>query len=136
MLTFEEVGDYLDVIAEELPREFFKDLNGGVLLLPDACRDRGDKARGLYTMGEYVHDEMGRYIVIYYGSFAALCKDFTPEKLKKELKETLIHEFRHHIESLAGDCELEIIDEMEMARFRTPRGRRRKLDTYGSSRPI
>ena len=124
LLTFEEVGAVLDVIAEELPREFFKDLNGGILLLPEACQDHGDKARGIYTMGEYVHDEMGRYIVIYYGSFVKLCKNLSPEKLRKELKETLIHEFRHHIESLAGDCELEIIDEMEMARFRAPRGRR------------
>ena len=126
MLTFEEVGDILDVIAEELPKEFFKDLNGGILLLPETCQDQGDSARGLYTLGEYVHDEMGRYIIIYYGSFVALYKDLSPEKLRKELRETLIHEFTHHIESLAGERGLEIKDELEMARFRTPRGPRRR----------
>jgi len=124
LLTFEEVADILDVIAEEFPREFFKDLNGGILLLPEARRDRGDAAHGLYTMGEYVYDEMGRYIIIYYGSFAALFKDQPPEKLRKELKETLIHEFTHHIESLAGEYDLEIKDELEMERFRAPRGKR------------
>ena len=124
MLTFEEVGDILDAIAEELPREFFRDLNGGILLLPEACQDHGDSARDLYTLGEYVHDEMGRYIIIYYGSFVELYKDLSPEKLRKELKETLIHEFTHHIESLAGECGLEIKDELEMTHFRAPRGYR------------
>ena len=124
MLTFEEVGEILDVIADELPRELFRDLNGGILLLPEACQDSGDSAHDLYTMGEYVYDEMGRYIVIYYGSFAALYKDSPPEKLRKELKETLIHEFTHHIESLAGECGLEVKDELDMARLRAPRGKR------------
>ena len=124
MLTFEEVGDILDVIAEELPRDFFKDLNGGILLLPEACQDEGDSAHDLYTLGEYVHDDMGRYIVIYYGSFAALYQGLPPEKLRKELKETLIHEFTHHLESLAGECGLEIEDELEMERFHAPHSRR------------
>ena len=126
MLTFEEVGKVLDVVAEELPKEFFRDLNGGILLLPEVCQDDGDSARGLYTLGEYVHDEMGRYIIIYYGSFVALYKNLPPEKLRKELKETLIHEFTHHIESLAGECGLEIEDELEMMRFRAKRGRARR----------
>jgi len=124
LLTFEEVGEILDVIADELPRELFRDLNGGILLLPEACQDSGDSAHDLYTMGEYVYDEMGRYIVIYYGSFAALYKDSPPEKLRKELKETLIHEFTHHIESLAGECDLDIIDELEITRFSVPRDSR------------
>ena len=121
MLTFEEVGDILDVIAEEeLPREFFRELNGGILLLPEACQDQDDLAHDLYTLGEYVHDEMGRYIIIYYGSFVALFEHLPPEKLQKELRETLIHEFTHHIESLAGESDLDIEDEMEMTRFRAP----------------
>jgi len=124
LLTFEEVGNVLDVMAEELPREFFGELNGGILLLPEACQDQNDSRHGVYTLGEYVHDEMGRYIIIYYGSFVALYKNLPPEELKKELRETLIHEFTHHIESLAGEYDLEIEDEQEMARFRAPRGRR------------
>ena len=124
MLTFEEVGKILDVIADELPREFFRDLNGGILLLPEACPNRDKSVRGLYTLGEYVQDEMGRYIIIYYGSFVALFKDLPAKELRKELRETLIHEFTHHIESLAGEYSLEINDELEMARFSAPRGYR------------
>ena len=133
MLTFEEVGEILDGIAEELPRELFRDLNGGILLLPEACQDRGDKARGLYTMGEYVHDEMGRYIIIYYGSFVALYKNLPPEKLREELRETLIHEFTHHIESLAGEHGLEIEDELEVTRSRAPRGYQMKFKATANS---
>jgi hypothetical protein len=117
LLTFEEVGKILDVIAEELPKEFFRDLNGGILLLPEANQERGDSKHSVYIMGQYVRDIMGRYIVIYYGSFAALYKDLPPEKLQKKLKETLIHEFTHHIESLAGACDLEIKEEQEMANY-------------------
>ncbi|MCL2684550.1 MAG: metallopeptidase family protein [Synergistaceae bacterium] len=125
MLSFHEVGKILDAIADELPREFFKDLNGGILLMPKACRDHGNSVRGLYTLGEYVHDEMGRYIIIYYGSFVAVYKDLPPDELRKELRETLIHEFTHHLESLSGDCSLDMEDEQEMVRFRAPRGNRR-----------
>ena len=57
----------------------------------------------------------------YYGSFVALYNDLPPEKLREELRETIIHEFTHHIESLAGECELEVMDELEMERFRAQR---------------
>jgi len=120
MLSFEEVGDILDDIAEELPEEFFKELNGGILLLPDVRQSTADSAHGIYIMGEYVRDRMGRYIIIYYGSFAAIYRHCTPEKLREELRETLLHEFTHHIESLAGVRDLEIKDELKMARLRAP----------------
>ena len=32
---FEEVGTMLDEIAAELPQEFYKDLNGSIILLPE-----------------------------------------------------------------------------------------------------
>jgi len=126
LLSFDEVGDMLDDIAEELPREFFNDLNGGVLLLPEACQGQGDEAHSLYIMGKYIRDVMGRYIIIYYGSFAALHKNLPPDKLRRELKETLIHEFTHHMESLAGDNSLEIKDELRLARFRNSRSHQGK----------
>ena len=39
ILSFEEVGDRLDGIAEEFPPEFYEDLNGGISLLPEARPD-------------------------------------------------------------------------------------------------
>ena len=34
MITIEEVQTILDEIASEFPQEFYKDLNGGIVLLP------------------------------------------------------------------------------------------------------
>jgi len=126
MLTFDEVGEILDEIAEELPREFYNHLNGGILLLPEARRHPGEQARDLYIMGEYVRNQMGRYIIIYYGSFAAVFGHYPPEKIREELRETLYHEFTHHVESLAGVRSLEIKDDLKLARYRAQHSYRRK----------
>ena len=39
VLSFEAVGEILDGLAETLPQVFFRDLNGGILLLPQARPD-------------------------------------------------------------------------------------------------
>lgn len=111
MLSFEEVGALLDRAAEALPREIFLDLNGGVNLIDEERRD-GD---GNYIMGLYHHDGMGRYIEIFYGSFAALYPNLTAEKLYVKLRKTLHHELTHHIENKAGDRTLEKWDERHKA---------------------
>lgn len=111
MLSFDEVGALLDRAAEALPREIFKDLNGGVNLIDREERDDD----GNYIMGLYHHDGMGRYIEIFYGSFAALYPDAPADELEAELKKTLHHELTHHIENKAGDRTLERWDEKHKA---------------------
>lgn len=111
MVSFEEAGLLLDKAVEELPEEIFKDLNGGVNLI---CREKHSDD-GRYVMGLYHHDSMGRYIEIFYGSFAALYANASPEEFEKELKKTLHHELTHHIESKAGDRTLERWDEEQTA---------------------
>lgn len=111
MLSFDEVGALLDRAAEALPREIFLDLNGGVNLIDDVRRDDS----GNYIMGLYHHDGMGRYIEIFYGSFAALYPNASAKKLEEELKKTLHHELTHHIENKAGDRTLERWDERHKA---------------------
>lgn len=111
MLGFDEVGALLDRAAEALPREIFLDLNGGVNLIDDVRRDED----GNYIMGLYHHDGMGRYIEIFYGSFAALYPNAGPEELEAELKKTLHHELTHHIENKAGDRTLERWDAQHKA---------------------
>ncbi|MDR0380965.1 MAG: metallopeptidase family protein [Oscillospiraceae bacterium] len=121
MVSIEEAGVMLDEAAEELPEVFYRELNGGVCLLPEVKRVA---AEGLYVLGEYhIHPAMGRYIVIYYGSFAALYAHRPPEVWREELKRTLVHEFTHHMESLAGARDLEIKDEQDRARYRRMRRR-------------
>ena len=48
------------------------------------------------------HDLLGRYIVLYYGSFAALLAEEDEETWKDELFATVAHEFTHHMEETAG----------------------------------
>ena len=104
----------LDEIAAELPAEVFLDLNGGVSLLPETKRSSADPDGCLYTLGEYRRDQMGRYIVIYYGSVLAVHGNDTRNELYVKLKKLLAHELTHHLESLAGERDLEIEDKREL----------------------
>ena len=123
MLSFEQVGLLLDDMAEEFPPEFFQELNGGVCLLPEAKPDPEFPPGEMYILGEYCNDMMGRYINLYYGSFAALAEqeDWTEEDWEDELWETFSHEFTHHIEGLAGERGLEIKDEAFLEEYRRER---------------
>lgn len=123
ILTFDQAGDLLDELAEEFPPEFYEDLNGGISLLPEAMPDPDYPEENLFIMGEYCNDQMGRYINLYYGSFAALAglEDWSEEDWEDELWETLSHEFTHHIEGLAGERGLEIKDADFMEQFRRER---------------
>ena len=120
ILSFEAAGDLLDQMAEEFPEAFYRDLNGGISLLPQAKEDPEGTLEDLYIMGEYHNDMMGRYINLYYGSFAALAEreDWTEGDWEDELYTTLSHEFTHHVEGLAGERGLEIKDELEMEEYR------------------
>ena len=118
MITIEEAQDILDEIAEGLPHQFFEELNGGILLLPNAVKSDYDVADDLYVLGEYCYSpSMGRYINIYFGSFEALFANCSRKKIVRELRETLLHEFTHHLESLAGEKDLEIEDEIQLQAY-------------------
>lgn len=117
VLSIDEVNDILDEVYGEFPEPLFQGLNGGVLLLEDALPDP-DAGEDVYIMGEYCHDSMGRYINIYYGSFAALLYDEPREVWAEELRTTLRHELTHHVEGLAGERSLEYKDSAQLAAFR------------------
>ena len=121
MLSFDQAGDLLDEMAEEFPPEFYSDLNGGISLLPDALPDPDFPPGEMYILGEYCNDMMGRYINLYYGSFAALAEkeNWTDQDWEEELYTTLAHEFTHHIEGLAGERGLEIKDALELEEYRS-----------------
>lgn len=120
ILSFEEVGALLDEMVEEFPKEFYAELNGGILLLPEVKCDPDYPPGELYIMGEFCRDQMGRYINIHYGSFAALAQQehWTAEEWAEELYSTLAHEFTHHIEGLAGERGLEHKDAAFMEEYR------------------
>jgi len=110
MVSLDEMEELLESIVEEFPQEIFKELNGGIILLPDLKRNKIGKS--LFIMGQYHKGgPQGRYITIYYGSFKRIYGHLAAEDLRKKLVEVLKHEFTHHLESLAGERGLEIEDE-------------------------
>ena len=118
MITIEEVQVLLDDIAEELPPEIYKDLNGGIILLPQVKLHEKSVDDYLYVLGEYHRERiLGRYIVLYYGSFRELYGNLSKSKLKARLRSVVKHEFVHHLESLAGESDLEVEDERQLEEY-------------------
>ncbi|MEG0156307.1 MAG: metallopeptidase family protein [Anaerovoracaceae bacterium] len=118
MVTIDEAHQMLDEIAESLPEVFYKELNGGICLLPEAKISPYAQKGDLWIMGEYVtSSSMGRLINIYYGSFQKAYGHVSAKTFKEELRETLLHEFTHHLEDLAGENDLEKWDEQQLERY-------------------
>ena len=111
MISIDEMREMLGELLDELPEAFFEELNGGVCLLEEAKRDPAAREDDLYILGEYCEGPLGRSIVLYYGSFARLFGRLGPLQLRRELRKTVRHEFRHHIEALAGEDALDREDE-------------------------
>lgn len=84
---------------------------------------------GLLVLGECVRDGLlGRRVVLYYGSFAALLRNSPRGAWEREIRRTVRHELRHHLELLAGVDDLAREDLEFLARFREGRrmGRRKR----------
>ena len=121
-LSFDEAGALLDELAEPFPEALFEGLNGGVHLVEEAMQD--PELSQVYILGEYCEDLLGRYINLYYGSFAAVAEreDWTEEDWAAELRQTLSHELTHHMEGRGGLHALDDKDEAEMAAWREEYG--------------
>lgn len=117
MVSIERFGELLDALACELPQEFYDELNLGVSLSAELKRHPKAVADDLFILGEYQRSQMGRGVMIYYGSFMRLFGDLGEDELKIELRNTLRHEFRHHMEYRAGERGLEIEDEEQLKAY-------------------
>ena len=113
----------LDEVAEDIPEDLLRNLNGGIIVLPEIkYHPMAAASRDLYVMGEY-HTQipgLGRYIVLYYGSFERVFGAYTSNKsahLRGEVRKTLIHELRHHVESLSGVKDLIYEDERQLEAY-------------------
>ena len=124
VLSYERAGDLLDELIEPFPEALFEGLNGGVHLVEDAMPDPEFPQADLFIMGEYHEDLLGRYINLYYGSFAAMAEneDWTEEEGEQELRQTLSHELTHHMEGRSGLHALDDKDEAEMAAWQEEYG--------------
>lgn len=124
VLSFEQTGELLDTLAESFPAALFDGLNGGVNLQEEAVPDLEFPGGRIYILGEYCDDLLGRYINLYYGSFAAMAEneDWTETDWEEELRKTLSHELTHHMEGRSGLHALEDKDEAEMTAWREEYG--------------
>ncbi|WP_418726278.1 metallopeptidase family protein [Dysosmobacter sp.] len=120
ILTIDQVNDALDEMAEGFPQVLFEELNGGVNLLEEALPDPQFPEGEMYILGEYCEDVLGRYINLYYGSFAALAEreSWDQDTWADELYTTLSHELTHHMESRGGLHALDDRDAEELAQWR------------------
>ncbi|MDD3109012.1 MAG: hypothetical protein PHH32_00020 [Eubacteriales bacterium] len=107
----------LEEAAAELPQEIFKDLNLGIGVV-EGCKlnPRTASGRPAYILGEYrAGGTMGRGIVLYFGSFVRVFHDLADDALGKvRITDVLKHELTHHLESLAGERDLEILDARQL----------------------
>lgn len=112
-MTFRDFQRALAEMVEEVPGEFLRGLQGVHAL--EETRLEPDFGE-VYRLGEYLDPGpenflgggggLGRHVALYYGSFAKLAEDDPDFEWEDELWETLTHELRHHVESLAGDVSL------------------------------
>lgn len=119
MVSIDRFEEILGVLAEELPEAFYDDLNGGILVDPGRPQHPESVDGNLYIMGEYRTDPaMGKYIVMFYGSFRRVYGDLDEQALTAEMRRVLRHEFRHHVEGRAGVRDLEVWDAEQIAAYK------------------
>ena len=123
-MTFDEFSTFIEELVADIPEEFMRGLQG-VHVLPEAREEEGFEE--VYRLGEYLDpgpedflgagDGLGRHIAIYHGSFVAIAAGDPTFDWEDETWETLTHELRHHVESLAGEDYLVQDDERHSRDF-------------------
>ena len=120
-MDFDRFATRAEEILAEVPEEF---LRGIVGVDAHRLRKAHPHISGVYTMGECSGDEVAdrtdpggmlSRIHLYHGSFAALARADEDFDWEAELRETILHEVRHHIEDRAGILDLLEEDAMEDA---------------------
>ena len=102
-MTYDEFEEAVREEVELLPPYAKEELNGGVLVDPAAYLHPARAADDLYILGTYsVHPVFGKQIVLYYGSFQAAVQPQGEESMRRQIRETVRHEFLHHLETRAG----------------------------------
>ncbi|GHU82947.1 hypothetical protein AGMMS50284_5650 [Clostridia bacterium] len=117
MYTIDETNDILDEIADSMPFDLYRELSGGIVLMPQAKIHPAALDNDLFILGEYCRSSIGQCIKIYYGSFNKLFSHYSYEQYREKLRKVLAHELRHHNETLAGYNDLVVYDHHEIAKY-------------------
>jgi len=102
-MTFDRFSEIAEEELALLPDYAKKELNGGVVADQNEYLHPARMEDDLYILGTYSVDPvMGKQIVLYYGSFVESLRDAGEAIYRTRIRETLRHEFRHHLETRAG----------------------------------
>lgn len=128
-MTFADFEREARRVFEEIPPEYLAGIDG--LTVSREAPEHPD-FDGVWTLGECLTEEhvsdyasadtLRSSIVLYWGSFRALAERTQDFDWEGEIWETLTHELRHHLESLAGDDALEDVDRAAEESFRRAGG--------------
>lgn len=127
-MTYEAFEALVEALVDDIPDAFLKGLQG-VHVIEDAKPEEGYV--DVWRLGEYLDpgaadflgagEGLGRHVALYYGSFVAVGDGDPAFDWEDEAWETLTHELRHHVESLAGDgrlIEQDVLDSRDFERER------------------
>ena len=120
MISIEEYRSIISELLDELPKEFFRELSGGVVVSEDSAIPDYARENDIYTMGLYKIFSGVRQIILYKGSFDRMYPNADAVEAKRLLRGILRHEFRHHLEFLSGihnDESLEAEDERKKQEY-------------------
>lgn len=130
-MDFRDFEARAEQIFREIPEEFKEGVDG--LRVVRKTESHPDLPE-IYTLGEcrsefYPSDYGGPGVVhslvyLYYGSFLELSRTRDDWDWEGELWETITHEVRHHLESLADEDALEVQDYVEDQNFKRREGER------------
>lgn len=124
-MTYEDFVDYVeDVVANQVPKALLEELSGGVNTTEQGKRD--EEERNFLIFGEYIRDNLGKRVLLYYGTFLHFYEGASEEKWKREVLKVIKHELRHHIEARAGQEDLARQEIWEKEQRRRKRQKRRR----------
>ena len=102
-MTMEEFSAIVEEEMALLPEYVFEELNGGVIVDERTCQHPDSQRNDLYILGTYTSGGVpGKQVTLYYGSFMATMPGGATEYIRAQIRETLRHEFLHHLETKAG----------------------------------
>jgi len=131
-MTFQAFKKTVAEMVDEIPEEFLEGLQGVHVLEEERLEPDFED---VYRLGEYLDpgpedflgagEGLGRHVALYYGSFVRVAEGDPDFDWEEEVWETLTHELRHHVESLAGDVSLIEEDRRRDEAFRERMPRRK-----------
>ena len=102
VMDIEKFTQIADEEAKKMPQEFYKELTGGIIIDEKEYLSENAVKNDLFVLGQYHTGQTGKWITLYYGSFIKVFSYLNEDEMREQIAHTIKHEFRHHLENLAG----------------------------------